>query len=55
MKNNLAKVHDLVFVVRRLKMREITKAVGISKEHVGHILQEKGIGAMGAAFPYFGQ
>ena len=36
----MKKIHDLVLVNRRLKMREITETVDISKHCVGHILHE---------------
>ena len=38
--DNVNKIHDLVLADRRLKVREITKTVGISKDCVGHILHE---------------
>lgn len=34
------KIHDLVLVDRRVKVREIAETVGISKDRVGHILHE---------------
>ena len=38
--DNVTKIHDFVLADRRLKVREIAETVGISKDHVGHILQE---------------
>lgn len=35
------KVHDMILDDRRIKVREIAEAVGISKERVGHILHEE--------------
>lgn len=40
MEDNVIKIHELVFVYRRLKMREINKTVGISKDRASHILHE---------------
>jgi len=37
---NVTKIHDLVLADRRLKIREIAKTVGMSKDRVGHILHE---------------
>jgi len=36
----VTKIHNLVLADRRLKIREIDGTVGMSKESVGHILQE---------------
>ena len=38
--DNVNKIHDIVLADRRLKVREITATVGISKDCVGHILHE---------------
>ena len=37
---NVSKIHDLVLADRRIKVRELADAVGISKDRVGHILHE---------------
>jgi len=50
--DNMTKIHDLVLADRRLKVREIAETVGISKDRVSHILHEKAVGAMGAAFAH---
>lgn len=36
----MTKIEDLVLADGRLKVREIAKTVGISKDYVGHILHE---------------
>ncbi|KAF7276900.1 hypothetical protein GWI33_009672 [Rhynchophorus ferrugineus] len=38
--DDMTKIHDLVLAGRRLKMCEIAKTVGISKDCVGHIPHE---------------
>jgi len=38
--DNVTKLHDLVLADRRLKIREIAEAVGLSKDRVDHILHE---------------
>ena len=38
--DNVTKIHDLVLADRRLKVCEIAETVGISKDHMGHILHE---------------
>ena len=38
--DNVKRIHDLVLVDRRLKVREITETVGISQDCVDHILHE---------------
>ncbi|XP_070855320.1 protein GVQW3-like [Drosophila suzukii] len=38
--DNVTKIHDLVLADRRLKIREIPKTVGMSKDRVNHILHE---------------
>lgn len=40
MEDNGTKVHSLVLIGHQLKVSEKTKAVGISKDCVGHILNE---------------
>ena len=35
------KVHDMLFDVRQIKVREIAETLGISKERVGYILREE--------------
>jgi transposase len=37
----IEQVHDMVLDDRRMKLREITETIGISKEHVGYILHEE--------------
>lgn len=37
----IQKVHDMVMNDRRVKVREVSEAIGISKERVGHILHEE--------------
>jgi len=47
-------VHQIVLSDRRVKLRELAEAVGISKERAGYFARsfgdEKAIDAMGAAF-----
>ena len=38
--DNVKKIHDLVLVNHRLKVREIAETIGIAKHCVGHILHE---------------
>ena len=38
--DNVTKIHDLILADRQLMVRKIAKTVGISKDHVGHILHE---------------
>jgi len=38
--DNVTKIHDLALIDRRLKIREIDKTVGMSKDRVDHILHE---------------
>jgi len=38
--DNVTKIHDLVLAGRRLKIRAIAETVGMSKDRVGHILDE---------------
>lgn len=40
MEDTMTKIHDFILVDRRMKKHQITKAVGISKDHGGHILLE---------------
>jgi histone-lysine N-methyltransferase SETMAR len=37
----IEQVHDMVLDDRRMKVREIAKTIGISKERVGYILHEE--------------
>ena len=39
-KDNVKKIHDLVFADSRSKVREIAETVSIPKDYVGHILHE---------------
>jgi hypothetical protein len=40
MEDNMTKIHDHVLADRRLKVLEIAETVGISKDHMGHILHK---------------
>ncbi|KAL6258117.1 hypothetical protein P5V15_010034 [Pogonomyrmex californicus] len=57
--DNIENVHQMVLDDRRIKVREIAEAMGISKERVCHILTEelnwaRAIRALGVALAHFG-
>ncbi|KYN15691.1 hypothetical protein ALC57_12093 [Trachymyrmex cornetzi] len=49
--DNIEKIHQMIMDNRRIKIREIAEAVGISKERVCHILTEE-LGMPKRIFPY---